>query len=124
MLCRFPAPRSPTDITRIKIIRDIEKNAESAWGSGKSCKVAHDFLRVDVPMPAPIHAIDNSNSNPPGTQVLPVEAIPTPDWNSMPQTQDASGPALPALDWNLVPQTQDASASALPAPDWNLVPQT
>ncbi len=46
---RFPAPRNPRDFSRQKIIGDIEKNANRVWASGKRCKVAHDFLRVEVP---------------------------------------------------------------------------
>ena len=101
-LYRFPAPRNPNDSSRIKIIRDIEKNAESTWESGKSCKVAYDFLKIDVPMPAPIHAIDYSNSNAntnTNTHPLPphpVEAIPIPEWNSVPRTQDGSDSTIPA----------------------------
>jgi hypothetical protein len=46
---RFPAPRHPRDFARQKIIDDIEKNANRVWASGRRCKVAHDFLRVEVP---------------------------------------------------------------------------
>ena len=50
MLPRFAAPRKPDDSTRNSIIRDIEKKASEAWGSGKNAIVAWDFMRVHVPL--------------------------------------------------------------------------
>jgi len=49
---RFPAPRKPADLARNSIIRDIEKKASEAWGTGKSAIVAWDFMRVHVPYEA------------------------------------------------------------------------
>lgn len=46
---RFPAPRNPRDFARQKVIFDIERNANRAWGSGKQCTAAYDYLRVEVP---------------------------------------------------------------------------
>ncbi|KAF9533350.1 beta-lactamase-like protein [Crepidotus variabilis] len=47
---RFPATRHPKDFARQNIINDIEKNANEAWGFGKRCKAAYDYLRVKIPV--------------------------------------------------------------------------
>jgi hypothetical protein len=47
---RFPAPRHPRDIAKLKVMQDIERHANDAWGSGKRCTAAYDFLRVNVPI--------------------------------------------------------------------------
>ncbi|KAF9002025.1 beta-lactamase-like protein [Cyathus striatus] len=50
---RFPFPRRPRDGAHM-IVREIEQQATRAWGSGNHAVLAHDFLRVTIPAPAPL----------------------------------------------------------------------
>jgi hypothetical protein len=54
-------------------MQDVERHANDAWGSGKRCIAAYDFLRVNVP-------IDLSSGPSPSTSYDPME-------NSEPQEQ-------------------------------------
>ncbi|KAJ7470517.1 beta-lactamase-like protein [Mycena latifolia] len=47
---RFPAPRHDRD-ARLHVIREIERQATEAWGSGQYAMAAWDFMRVAVPAP-------------------------------------------------------------------------
>ncbi|KAJ6455834.1 beta-lactamase-like protein [Mycena sanguinolenta] len=47
---RFPAPRHDRD-SRLSVIREIERQATEAWGSGRHAMAAWDFMRVAVPAP-------------------------------------------------------------------------
>ncbi|KAJ7285596.1 beta-lactamase-like protein [Mycena rebaudengoi] len=47
---RFPAPRHERD-ARARVIREIERQASEAWGSGRSAVAAWDFMRVALPAP-------------------------------------------------------------------------
>ncbi|KAJ7715944.1 beta-lactamase-like protein [Mycena maculata] len=48
---RFPAPRHDRD-ARSNVMREIERQATEAWGSGRYAMAAWDFMRVAVPAPA------------------------------------------------------------------------
>ncbi|KAK7023767.1 ribonuclease Z, partial [Favolaschia claudopus] len=47
---RFPAPRFDRD-PRLNAIREIERQATEAWGSGRHAMAAWDFMNVPVPVP-------------------------------------------------------------------------
>ncbi|KAJ7684918.1 beta-lactamase-like protein [Mycena polygramma] len=47
---RFPAPRHDRD-ARSNVMREIERQATEAWGSGRYAIAAWDFMRVAVPAP-------------------------------------------------------------------------
>ncbi|KAJ6547316.1 beta-lactamase-like protein [Mycena capillaripes] len=47
---RFPAPRHDRDV-RSNVMREIERQATEAWGSGRYALAAWDFMRVAVPVP-------------------------------------------------------------------------
>ncbi|KAF8212492.1 beta-lactamase-like protein [Mycena galopus ATCC 62051] len=47
---RFPAPRHDRD-PRLPVMREIERQATEAWGSGRHAMAAWDFMRVAVPLP-------------------------------------------------------------------------
>ncbi|KAJ7752100.1 beta-lactamase-like protein [Mycena metata] len=47
---RFPAPRHDRD-PRVHVMREIERQATEAWGSGRYAMAAWDFMRVSVPAP-------------------------------------------------------------------------
>ncbi|KAJ7273464.1 beta-lactamase-like protein [Mycena haematopus] len=49
---RFPAPRHERD-ARLSVMREIERQATEAWGSGRHAQAAWDFMRVAVPAPDP-----------------------------------------------------------------------
>ncbi|KAJ6546437.1 beta-lactamase-like protein [Mycena vulgaris] len=59
---RFPAPRHDRD-ARVHVMREIERQATEAWGSGRYAMAAWDFMRVAVPAPI---------SMPPNEQPYPV----------------------------------------------------
>ncbi|KAJ7219045.1 beta-lactamase-like protein [Mycena pura] len=47
---RFPAPRHGRD-PRLNAIREIERQATEAWGSGRQAMAAWDYMRVAIPAP-------------------------------------------------------------------------
>ncbi|KAJ7833686.1 beta-lactamase-like protein [Mycena olivaceomarginata] len=47
---RFPAPRRDRD-TRMHVMREMERQATEAWGSGQDAVAAWDFMRVAIPAP-------------------------------------------------------------------------
>ncbi|KAJ7898722.1 beta-lactamase-like protein [Mycena leptocephala] len=58
--CRFPAPRRDRDL-RMHVMREIERQATEAWGSGRYAMAAWDFMRVAVLAPDPA-ALTSQNS--------------------------------------------------------------
>jgi ribonuclease Z len=54
---RFPAPNprfSNERDTRSSVIREIERQASEAWGSGHQARAAYDFLQISIPVSCPI----------------------------------------------------------------------
>ncbi|KAJ7109134.1 beta-lactamase-like protein [Mycena epipterygia] len=57
---RFPAPRHDRD-ARTHVMREIERQATEAWGSGRYAMAAWDFMRVAVPAPASLPPPENQS---------------------------------------------------------------
>lgn len=59
-MSRFPAPRHDRD-ARTHVMREIERQATEAWGSGRYAMAAWDFMRVAVPAPASLPPPENQS---------------------------------------------------------------
>ncbi|KAF7338487.1 Ribonuclease Z [Mycena venus] len=64
---RFPAPRHDRD-ARLPVMREIERQATEAWGSGRYAMAAWDFMRVAIPAPETVPPPQMQNQTYPVTE--------------------------------------------------------